>query len=702
MAEINIDQITEEWKVLKDLFESGAGIDAIKQKLSGLGQDLNKFKSGLPSVGQEFKNVTDTANALGSVKLGPSLENWTDKFNRLKESAFDSNEELAVFAGKMLMLTPLATQRLPLPEAFKSIGDAAASSTAQISSMLNTTLKLFGPELSKLPLGDEIAKLLAQNAARADFAQNFENGFLMAASSSGEFSKSLQGVGQDLSGLSLKTEAYSNLVTTVADASGLSSTKVSEYAGMLRKIPGALDNFDNKSDMTIRDMHYLDAAIKVAAGTGQSFETVMGDLSFSFNELGTRGKKALDEVARMQSISDAVGLPMDKMRSYTQASAKEFKILGDNTQGAIDIMARFGSAFKDSGMGPEAIQEVVSGITRGISQMGTAQKAFLSSQTGGASGLQGAFQIDLALKQGKLGDVYKKVEDNLRKQFGGNVVTLEQASTDSKAAGQYQKQIQFVRSSAMGGIAKDDASAMKILDAFSKGQGGKLGETKSPEKAFADATKIGEKLQERQNNLMTIANNWAERQAQIQSIIAYNTARQAGNAGPLANYLQDLKKQSGMAAKEMKPISGQGLQGGRSVDDVMKEAYQGVGDKLSEIRSGAKQVFSKYQEDLGTFKNAFTPGEKPMEENTLQRRPTTSNEFAQRSLDNTDKIANATVETPAHSKQKDSKVNVAVTTVCAVCQHKIAQEEGSKAAKAAIDHYHQKGQMGSYHAGQTL
>jgi hypothetical protein len=694
MADLNIEAITEEWKKLRELFDSGVGIDKLKEKFNQFGADLSLFKSNLPQLGDNIKSVSKSIGDLSASDLSNSLSSWSDGFDSLKEKVFAADEELGIAAGKMLMLSGIATKRLPLPDAFKSIGDAAASSTVQISKMLDTTLKLLGPELSTK--GKGIAGLLSENAGRADFAKNFESGFLMAASASGEFSEALRGVGTDLSGLSQKSEAYSNLITNVANVSGLSGTKVGEYAAMLRKIPGALDNFNGTADSTVRDMHYLDAAIKVAAGTGQSFETVMTDLSFSFDSFGTHGKKALEEVARMQSVSDAIGLPMSQMRQYTQSSATEFKLLGDNVQGAIDIMARFGPAFRESGMGPEAIKEVVGGITQGISRMGTAQKAFLSAQTGGASGLQGAFQIDLALKQGNLGDVYKKVESNLKKQFGGNVVTLEQAATDSRAAGQYQKQVQYLRSPAMGGIAKDEQSAMRILDAFSKGQGGKLAEQKTPDKALGDALKTGDKLQERQNSLLTQVNNWAERQAQIQSIIAYNTSRLAGNDGPLASYLKDLKKDSTLAAKELKPVTGQGMEGGRTVDDVMRDSFHSAGDKFAELKDQAKGLFENFEDNFKVNRETSIPNE--------TRTIATPTEYAARSVTNADKLAARNnvagkINVPVN---QNHKVDVAVTTVCSECQRKIAREEAGKISKDSINHYHRKGQVGDYHAGQTM
>lgn len=691
MVDLNIDQITEEWNRLKDLFSSGAGIDSIKQKFVDFGSDLEKFKNGLPSISKGLKSVTDAADSFDTNSLGPSVSAWSDSLNRLKESTFKNNEELAVFAGKMISLTPIFTQRFPLPEAFKDIGKAAAGSTTQISEMLTTTLKLFGPELNALPMGKAITNMMTQNAERADFAKNFEQGFLMAASASGEFSKALKNVGTDLSGLSLKSEAYSNLVTNVANASGLSSSRVGEYAAMLRTIPGALDNFGGKSDMTVRDMNFLDASIKVAMGTGQSFETVMKDLTFSFDNFGTRGKKALEEVSRMQDISDSIGLPMDQMRRYTQDSASAFRLLGDNTQGAIDIMGRFGPAFQQSGMGPSAIQEVVSGITSGISKMNTAQKAFLSAQTGGSGGLQGAFQIDLAIKQGKLGDVYKKVEENLRKQFGGNIVTLDQAAGDSRSAGQFQRQIQLLRSPAMGGIAKDDDSAIRIIEAMAKGQTGTLAQ-KTPQDTLSNALKTGDKLEERQNSLLTQANNWAERQASIQSIIAYNTARgSAGNAGPLADYLSQLRKQSTLAGKELQPVIGQGAQGGRSVDDVMKDAMGGAGDTFSDLKDHASGMYNYYRGELNKVTGAMNE----------PRAIASPGEFAQKTIDRADKQSNHQ-NLSKNNNQSASKVDVSITTVCNVCQRHIATEEADKAAKNAINHYHDKGQVSNYHPGQTF
>jgi hypothetical protein len=265
--------------------------------------------------------------------------------------------------------------------------------------------------------------------------------------------------------------------------------------------------------------------MKIGTGTGVGFSRTLEDISFQYLELGTSGKEALDYTARLSASSQTLRMPMENIRSYAEGAARSFRYLGDNTQSAINIFERFAPTLQKSGLGVRAISDLIGGVTSNISQMGIAQKSFLSSQTGGPGGLQGGYQIELLMKQGKVDEVYKKVEDSLRKQFGGRIVTLEEAAKDNRAAGQFTKQVQLLTQGPTK-IAGSEQEAYKILDVLAKGGPEKAKPLTDQGGAFRSALETGDKLQERQVNILTQLENQTERGVQLASITAYNTTRQ--------------------------------------------------------------------------------------------------------------------------------------------------------------------------------
>ena len=125
---------------------------------------------------------------------------------------------------------------------------------------------------------------------------------------------------------------------------------------------------------------------------------------------GTSGGKALEIFSRMSSASQALKIPMDLVKDATASAAENFKMFGDNSQAAINILGRFGPVLKDAGMGPEAITELTRKYGGTISRLDMAQQAFVSQQAGGVGGLQGAFEIDKLKREGKIDEVQAMVE----------------------------------------------------------------------------------------------------------------------------------------------------------------------------------------------------------------------------------------------------------------------------------------------------
>jgi hypothetical protein len=426
----------------------------------------------------------------------------------------------------------------------------------------------------------------------------------------------------------------------------------------------------------------------VAAGTGQTFEQVMEDLTFSFETMGVKGEPALEFAARMQNASQAMGIPLKFVKQYAEEAASAFTLFADDTkaaaemgQSAINIMGRLGPALQQSGLGPKAIGDIVKGVTDGIARMDTAQKAFLSAQTGGPGGLQGAFQIDQMLAEGKIDQVFDKVKQNMMQKLGGPIVTRAEAAVSPEAAAQFQKQIMFMMSPAMGGLAKDQASAVKLLEAMVSGKAEAPEALQDKDKALRDALDRGTKLQDRGNNILIRIANASERMAALQAVAGYEKSRQVGGAENMQfqRTLMDLKGQAA-GGSMLNPLTGRGLEGGRSMSEVISQAMNKPTENLKDSVDAAFSYFTSIGHSLANEARQNInpiPGAPGIDPGSLR----SPSQLTARTLDRQERVAER-----QETVKAAQPVNVSVTTVCATCQRKIAADEAGK----LISHTHDK------------
>lgn len=406
MAEITTDQVME-WMKNLDPERMKKFFDTITQSSPAVNQTLTKL----------FKTLDDGKDAI--VDLGTSAE---DAFKKLKSisltNIIDDVQNLTrshkdwVSVGQQAALVGGALYSGLKPEIFDSMSRSVESNTYS----LEGTVKSLAAVGAKVPLAGEALKefgKIAPFAEMADSARKFELGLIQTAAASGDLGELYKTVGDDLAGLALKQQQYIDISFQAAQANNLTTKQASEYARALMSIPGAMDTTITSTENGIKDMSLLDAALKVAAGTGQNFADVQEQINDAFLSFGTPLEKSLNYISRMSDVSQNLRIPLNLVHQATKTAADSFKLFGDNSEAAIEIMNRMGGALKQTGLGPQAITQVIQDMTQAIGQMGIAQKAFLSQQTGGANGLQGAFQVDLLLRQGKLDEVQKKVEQSL-------------------------------------------------------------------------------------------------------------------------------------------------------------------------------------------------------------------------------------------------------------------------------------------------
>lgn len=707
MVEVNAKDLTSALEELKDLAASGAGLGALEEYIKKAIVQLKLGKEGADRLKESLIQVKTSITDLTSIDWSSELEKWGKALEFVKEKVYQTVPGIGTLASEIALLTPQLIGRTELPQAFEIIGNAADGTSAKINESFMAMVKLIDPELTRT----KTAQYLATLSAYAEASKKFEMGLVMSAAATGQLSDVIGSTGQNVADLSLKSEAFSDMTVRIGNASGFSAAQVARYAKELMTIPGALVDADKPGMVAGERIHYLDAAMKVATGTGQSFEQVMEDLTFSFETMGVKGEPALEFAARMQNASQALGMPLKFVKQYTEEAAGAFALFADDTkaaanmsQNAINIMGRLGPALQQSGLGPKAVTDLVRGVTEGIAKMDTAQKAFLSSQTGGPGGLQGAFQIDQMLAEGKIDQVFDKVKQNMMQKLGGPIVTRAQAALSPEAAAQFQKQIMFMMSPAMGGMAKDQASAVKLLEAMASGKATMPETLQDKDKSLRDAMDRGARLQERGNNVLVRIANASERMAALQAIAGYEKSRQFGGSESPA-FQKSLMEMRGRAAEGalLDPIRGRGLDGGRNMKEVLSDAMKKPTDSL---RGAVDSAFGYFQSAASSLANEArgtvnpVPGAQGIDMRALRRSPMapataippTPNRLAARTLERNER---ADRPTAPKAKEAPQPVNVAVTTVCTVCQRKIAADEAGKLINHSHDRANRQNWMGT-------
>jgi hypothetical protein len=432
-----------------------------------------------------------------------------------------STETLATVAE--ISKTMLTFKALPLTKVFDGLSD-----NETVVSSLTDSVSELSSIFANLGIKDEFFTGLIADASKViERSNKMRAGLYDLMASTGQLDQYLFEVAGSSEKLNAKLEEFNQLNYEVAGRVGLTTNQVAAYASQLGKIPNALnavDEYGNSLNVslggTTQSISQLEAAIKVAAGTGQDMRSVTEYMSQGYRLFNLTTQQSLENFSKMSEQSQRLRLPFDIMSDFVNRNAGDFKYFKDNTDALINVMGRLGPALKKSGLAPEAIKELSSTMVSNINQMSLAQRSFLSMQTGGAGGLRGGYEIELLKAQGKFDEIQKKTEQALRKQFGGNVVTLEEAARDEGAARQLAKQVELVTRGPTK-VVDTEAQAYKLFEAMRKGM---TSETISKEDALSDTiTKANDKISDQLDpltDLVTSLVNITQREAASAEISA--------------------------------------------------------------------------------------------------------------------------------------------------------------------------------------
>lgn len=547
MPEPTIDEmkaLIASYEELKKAISDSTATEAMKAAFQKMTPLVDSFKRNLLSGAGAAKGLSDAVKDLSVSSFVEGLQSMGRVVEETLESISPLIKSLKGVAVELASLYLLGSGRLGVSRELASLGNEAEGTSASMAGMFETISNV-APELvaGLGKAGEGLKRALGQ----VDAVKKLETGLLMSAAASGNLDAAMESLGGSMTNLSDMTLDFSRLTSEVGTANGMTAGETAKYARELMKIPGALAMVIDGTGEGRDQMNMLDATIKVAAGTFQPFSDVMKDVDLLFKNWNKTGKESLDFVARMSSAAQSLKMPMDIMRGYVHGVGEQFKFLGDNTMSAIDIMTRFEPAFQQSGLGPAAIAQLVQGMTGAVSQMDVAQRAFVSARTGGPGGLQGGYQLAQQMAEGDMAGVFGKVEETLKGMFGGQVVTLKQASEDARAAAQFTKQVQMLTTGPLK-IANTEAEAFKILDAFASGTMPDVEAAGAAEDPLERAMNRGNDIQDRQYNELVSINNQLENYGALAADVAYAGFRRG--IGPGADYEQERRLRTSREREE--------------------------------------------------------------------------------------------------------------------------------------------------------
>lgn len=480
-----------------------------------------------------YTTATEAANKLGSVFN--SLSDFTSKAANVLR---DLSKNIAGVSGNLSQMAKLSeessmrigmltTAAIGARDAFTSMGNIDTSglnlfvkqikdveqillsgdnlSSQAATQFRNAVANLAQASGLQMPLNMGITGLanFAINMLRsADNALKLQTAIIQLSAQTGELDEVYGSAGEKLDNLNSVLAIQNKIMNDTAKATQLPDEAVQQYYLQLGTIPKALSSVITTSHATGATTSMLTATIQMATGSGRKFTDVVDDLHFAFKQYNAVGEDSLKFTARIAEISRNYGIELEDVRKSLRQTAEAFRdygAAGENAgkmlESAAKVTNQYINALQSSGLSGERAAEITAQITAQVSRLNLAQKAFISAQTGGPGGLIGAFQIEKMMKEGDIEGVMNKMRATFMRQFG-RIISLEEASKSPAAAAQLTRQITFLQQGPLGGFAKTDQDAVRILEAFDKIGKGKAGTKELAADILQKSMDKGAKLQE--------------------------------------------------------------------------------------------------------------------------------------------------------------------------------------------------------------
>lgn len=357
---------------------------------------------------------------------------------------------------------------------------------------LAETMGIKFPAALQLTAG-EIKKVITNIATSADNAIRLRDTYVTLAARTGTLDEVNKKAGPGFQNMNSLIAIQRENLTNTMRATHLSAHAVEDFYTKLGTVPGAL----NANTVSLKGVtggtNLLTSTIQLAKGTGMEYSDVIEGMRKAVVGYGASIPEALTFTARISEISKKFKIELSDVKQEILNTSEAFKMFGKDTSSAAQIMNQYIGGLQQTGLSGQASANIVGNMTRQISQLSIAQKAFISAQSGGPGGLQGAYGIDMLLRQeGGQKRVMDMVMKTMQRQMGPLVSTAE-AAQGGPAAAQFTKQIMMLQQGPLGSLAKTLPEAEHLVDALKLMSEGKAAPTelKTDQQIVQDSMKEG-------------------------------------------------------------------------------------------------------------------------------------------------------------------------------------------------------------------
>jgi len=444
------------------------GLDALVKGLKDSGQSAIEFSeiinnikpSGafLETLGKINTQLEKSA-ALG-LKLGSDMADSLLRATGAGDLASANMEVLGVKTA--LAFEPLIGVIPKSIDGLGQIGKAGVTAGAQIESSFTKLEPVFSKVFGKIPGGKQMLALKEQSTQGAAAAFSYQRSIVALSAAQGRLSNVVDESTGRFVDLNSSYDDMIGLTYKSAQATGQSVESMTGLATQLGTIPGAMSD---PIELVGKSMNQLVAVSQLATGFMMDQSVVAKQLGDMYTNLGVSGEDAFLSLSNVYEQAGDSKLRFEAFNSTVMEIAESFKIMGDNTEAATNIVKSFDLAFTDSNISPAAMQSVISGLTAGVQQMSTATASFVSAQTGGPGGLAGGLQIEFLKQEGKADEIMVRTMEALQNQFGGDALTLKNVNEDASLASEFFKQRQFIQN--FLGVGQEQAN--RALEAMQSG-----------------------------------------------------------------------------------------------------------------------------------------------------------------------------------------------------------------------------------------
>lgn len=394
-----------------------ASLDGASAGASGLSDKINEFEKSASAAfesiiagGKDLLGTFQSSNAA----LALDIINFRD-MRANAETAF-KNLIPVIQNSAQDMQKVLSNNRVNLAEAIvfdmtASMYSAALKPVIEFEKRMTGSISSVSPQLVQMSGAFEDAGITTGN-----FLERVDNALTNSARSAEEL-----GLGVDVT-----RQAMNSLGSAGIDISEI-------FANSNQNISTSGERFQG-----------LTGVIRMSAATGLEMSKVGSILQQNIRQLGRSANETGAIFAALSLAQAKTGLSMDTVSSTVMDSAGQLRHYGTSVE---SLSNTFNAFITSVGRGrAELGRELFSDTVKNLEGMNFGLKAFLGmqSQLGqGRGAIEAGLEFEQALSEGRMGDVFSSVREQLERMGGGQVLTRQQAM-DTGQGTQYLMQRQLL------------------------------------------------------------------------------------------------------------------------------------------------------------------------------------------------------------------------------------------------------------------